>query len=361
MPALLFVLALLLALPARAESVTWEHIDIPARFSTPKGPANVTLEAVIARPDSGGPFPLIVLSHGTPREADARKTMMPTSMLPQALEFARRGWAVIVPMRRGYGLSGGDYAEYSGSCEQREYIGAGLESAEDLREVVRFAGTLPSVDTRRVVAVGQSAGGFASVALAMDPPPGLKAVISFAGGRGSRGPDDVCQPDRLADAFEFYATRGARVPMLWLYAENDHFFGPALARRLHAAFTAGGGRAELLMMPPYGEDGHFLFSRGEPSAWLPPVERFLAANGLQARATPIPPRPPAPVPAGLAGKALDSFPAFQRGVPHKAFATAEDGAFGWRSGLRTLNEARDAALATCRKFTAKTCRVVSEE
>lgn len=361
MPALLFLLALLLPLPARAESVTWEHIGIPARFSTPKGMTNVTLEAVIARPDSGGPFPLLVLSHGSPREAEVRKTMMPTGMLPQALEFARRGWAVIVPMRRGYGRSGGAYAEHSGPCEQREYIGAGFESAEDLREVVRFAGTLPSVDVRRVVAVGQSAGGFASVALAVEPPPGLVAVISFAGGRGSRGPDDVCQPDRLVDAFEFYAARGARVPMLWIYTENDRFFGPDLARRMHAAFTAGGGRAELVMMPAFGEDGHLLFSRAEPSVWLPTVERFLDANGLRQRATPIPPPPPAPVPAGLGGKALGNFPAFQRAVPHKAFATAEDGSFGWRSGLRSLNEARDAAVATCRKFTAKTCRVVSEE
>ena len=34
--------------------------------------------------------------------------------------------------------------------------------------------------------------------------------------------------------------------MLWFYIENDTFFGPALLKRMHEAFTAAGGRADII-------------------------------------------------------------------------------------------------------------------
>jgi dienelactone hydrolase len=112
------------------------------------------------------------------------------------------------------------------------------------------------VTTNRFVAVGVSAGGFASVALSADPPQGLAAAISFAGGRGSRADDDVCDEDSLVKAFATLG-RTARIPMLWIYAQNDRFFGPALAHRMHAAFTGAGGRAQLIDLPAFGDDGHY--------------------------------------------------------------------------------------------------------
>jgi hypothetical protein len=45
--------------------------------------------------------------------------------------------------------------------------------------------------------------------------------------------------------------------MLWIYAENDSYFGPELTKRMHNAFTAAGGDAEYHLLPAFGNDGHF--------------------------------------------------------------------------------------------------------
>ena len=59
-------------------------------------------------------------------------------------------------------------------------------SAADLRAAVDAMNRRADVTTQGMIAAGVSAGGFASIALSADPPPGLAAVINFAGGRGSR-------------------------------------------------------------------------------------------------------------------------------------------------------------------------------
>ncbi len=51
--------------------------------------------------------------------------MTPNGFHAQAIEFARRGFAAVVLMRRGYGDSGGSYAESSGPCARRNYLARG--------------------------------------------------------------------------------------------------------------------------------------------------------------------------------------------------------------------------------------------
>src|SRR5258706_10829249 len=108
----------------------------------------------------------------------------------------------------------------------------------------------PYVDGGRVMLIGISAGGFASITAAAQQTPGVVAVLNFAGGRGSDAPDSVCSPDVLVQAYgELGHT--VRVPALLLYAQNDHFFGPALAQRFFARFTAARGTRTVLA-PPAG-------------------------------------------------------------------------------------------------------------
>src|SRR5579862_5305847 len=76
--------------------------------------------------------------------------------------------------------------------------------------------TRPEVDGSRMIGIGISSGGMAMLGLAADPPPGLKAAISFAGGRGSDAPDHVCNPDVLIKTVGDFGMR-SRVPMLWVY------------------------------------------------------------------------------------------------------------------------------------------------
>ena len=157
-------------------------------------------------------------------------------------------------MRRGYGDSGGQYAESSGPCGQREYLRAAWQSASDLRAAVEAMGSRTDVSTNGMIAVGVSASGFASLALTANAPPGLAAAINFAGGRGSRSDNDVCDEDALVRAFATLG-RTSRIPTLWIYAQSDKFFGPELARRMHAAFTGAGGRVQFIDVAPFGDDG----------------------------------------------------------------------------------------------------------
>jgi pimeloyl-ACP methyl ester carboxylesterase len=130
----------------------------------------------------------------------------------------------------------------------------------------------------KVVVVGQSAGGWAAIALSSQNPAAVRAIITFAAGRGGRvdgKPNNNCAPDKLVEATGEFG-RTARTPMLWIYAENDTFFGPELTKRMHQAYTAAGGNAEYRMLPPFGNDGHFLI--GSPDAvplWAPLVSQFL--------------------------------------------------------------------------------------
>lgn len=203
------------------------------------------LEAVVVQPRGAGRHPLAILSHGSPRDAADRPGMTARGMIPQLVEFARRGFVAVSVLRRGYGSSQGGWAESFGPCADADYVEAGRAGAADIRAAITALTRRPDVDASKIVAVGVSAGGFATVALTADPPPGLVAAISFAGGRGSRGPDQVCDEDALVDAFSTYGKQ-SRVPMLWVYAQNDHFFGPALARRLLDAFQGAGGRASFV-------------------------------------------------------------------------------------------------------------------
>ncbi|KAA0597985.1 dienelactone hydrolase [Azospirillum lipoferum] len=339
--------------PALAEGLTQTALSIPTRF--PDG-SSATLEAMVLRPDGPGPYPIAILSHGAPRNPADRAQMTPLRYLPEAREFARRGWAVVAVMRRGYGGSDGPYSESTGPCNNPDYMQSARQSSEDLRQAIRYVAAQPFADASRILAVGVSAGGLASIALSADPPPGLKAVISFAGGRGSVADNQVCVEDRLVGAFGTMG-RSSRVPTLWIYSENDLFFGPDLARRMWGAFTQSGGRAEFIAAPPNGKDGHGFFGAAIPQ-WTPMVDGFLAKNGLVPRGTPITVSLPAlPPPPELPAASRAKFPAYVEAGGNKAFAVSPDGAYGWKSGMRSLDEAQKGALENCMSHSQKGCRI----
>ena len=123
-------------------------------------------------------------------------------------------------------ISGGDGTDSYGPCVNPDYVAAGTAGAADLKASIDYLVNRPDIDRSRVISVGVSAGGFATVALTADPPPELVAAISFAGGRGSIHNDEVCHGERLVEAFRSFGKR-SRIPMLWVYAENDRFFGPS--------------------------------------------------------------------------------------------------------------------------------------
>jgi dienelactone hydrolase len=342
-----FVAAVVLAFSyvgrAHAQLVE-ESLRIPMAEAGSRG-----LEAVMVRPDDDLAHPLALLTHGTPREADKRGEVTALTFVPQAREFARRGWTTVIVVRRGYGTSGGSYAEDARSCSSHpDYYGAGRQSAKDLRASISYLSNVAHVDGSRVLSIGVSAGGFANVALTADPPANLVAAISFAGGRGSKKPDEVCNPAELAHAFgEFGKT--SRAPMLWIYAENDHFFSLQLAASFYEAFTHNGGHADFIRAASFRRDGHGLFSSGGIPLWTPMVDGFLAAQNLKLRSDllslPAPPNvaPPTLLPA----QAQLEWRNFLTYPEHRAFAVSRRGHYAYSYGRASENEAQKQALEHC--------------
>jgi dienelactone hydrolase len=351
------ILLLLIALFAGRAAAGAEPLFIQQPLQVLLGGDLGTLEGLFIRPRASGRYPLVLLAHGSPRSGADRANMTPLAMLPQALEFARRGWAVAIVMRRGYGGSDGGWAESFGSCDSPDYTDAGYAGAADLKRTLEFLAHRADIDPARMIAVGVSAGGFATVALTADPPPGLLAAISFAGGRGSQEADHVCHAERLIEAFRAFGKR-SRIPMLWVYAANDHFFSPALAQQLKAAFTQGGGSVDFVAAPAFGEDGHGLFSPAGIPIWTGYADAFLKLQNLTLRETPIALPPPAvTAPKMLGGDGQKAFASFLIDAPHKAFAAAPDGSYGYQTGQRTIEAARSAALKYCAQH-AKACSVL---
>lgn len=272
---LLVPACLLPALPSHAAS----HDESVLRVPVVSGLEQAYIDVTVFRPRGEGRFPVVVLSHGSPRLAAERRAKGRERMLAQAEPFVEMGFAVLVPTRRGYGQSDGEWAEAYGSCENPDYYAAGLETARDLRAAVDAVRGLPWADTGRVVLAGQSAGGFGSVAASSVPFAGLVAVINFAGGRGSLEPGRVCGEGRLVEAMARYGGR-ARVPELWIYSRNDRYFAPSLARRMHGAFVASGGAAEFVEAPAVGLDGHAYFAVAMDD-WSPRVAAFLERVGAR--------------------------------------------------------------------------------
>jgi dienelactone hydrolase len=269
----------LLSFAAGMATVAWAmplHESV-LRVPVVAGGEQARIDVTVFKPDGEGPFPIVVLSHGSPRNAQERKLDGRQRLAAQSAQFVKMGFAVLVPTRRGYGTSEGRWAESYGPCADPDYYHAGLESARDVRAAVDAVRGQPWADSTRIVLAGQSAGGFGSVAASSTSIDGLRGVVNFAGGRGSLGPDNVCGEARLVDAMSRYGS-AARVPELWIYSVNDQFFPPHLARRMYEAFVRAGGMAEFVEAPATGLDGHGYFARAMDD-WAPRVAAFVRRIG----------------------------------------------------------------------------------
>lgn len=237
------------------------------------------LQTRVCRPAGTGRARLVVINHGSPPDASDRPRMTVGRCGQESAQwFLSRGYVVAFPLRRGYGATGGAWAEGYGRCEAADYAAAGIETARDIAAVVDYATELPFVRADGVVVVGQSAGAWGTIAYDSLPHPKVAAFVAMAAGRGGhqdRVPNRNCHPEWLAAAAGQYG-RTATTPMLWVYAANDSFFAPPIAVAMHSAFTAAGGTAELVQPGPFDTDGHRLFfGQGGSAIWGPLVERYL--------------------------------------------------------------------------------------
>jgi len=197
--------------------------------------------------------------------------------------FTRRGVAVIYPVRRGYGPTGGRFAEGDGPCDDPDFVDATDETARDIAAAMRYAAALPYAKPGGLIAIGHSGGGWGVVAYNAQSHDETTAIINMAGGRGTHLHDgDVsghcAVRDLLASAGHYGKT--ATTPMLWVYARSDEHFPPEYAAALHDAFVDGGGKATLAEVET-GTDriAHGMFlDRGASRLWGPPVAAYLRSR-----------------------------------------------------------------------------------
>lgn len=337
-----------------AGELTWSQFMLPATID---GQPH-QLDTLLVAPSGPGPFPVALIAHGVPRKLEDMPTSTPLAGAVRAEAFARNGYAAYVVMRRGFGRSTGAFSESNVGCDNADYQRAARGSAADLKAALQAIRQRPEADGSTMIVAGLSGGGFGGLALAADPPPGLRAVVNFAGGRGSRE-DKQCAEDRIIDAFAGFGRNG-KLPSLWIYAENDKYFPPPLARRFFEAFTGAGGRGVWAPTPADGEDGHGMSSRRSGvELWLPAVERFLADNRLpvkrgagMAAAAHLDAEPP----LSLGNKGPEGWAKYLNAPPYSAFAASADGRFwGYATGRRSDDEAQRDALGFCKSD----CRVIA--
>lgn len=284
MLAWLAALALLLCAGGARAIVVLEDIRVPVKVAHRHG-KDVEQEIVVGlfgESSAPRPYPLLVLNHGRATTPAGFARVKVADFDAAARWLAQFGFLVAVPIRIGYGASGGPDVEHSGSCRARNYAPVYHAGAVQTLAVLSYLRQRPDASKDRAVVAGQSFGGTTAITLASMNLQGVQAAINFAGGGGGspdKHPRQPCSEKALRALFASYG-KTARMPTLWLYSENDLYWGAELPRKWFGAFRASGGVGEFQGFPPVSDDGHRLFSRG-PQVWQPRVREFLGTIGYK--------------------------------------------------------------------------------
>ena len=317
-------------------------------------------ETTLFKPPGDGPFPLLVMNHGKDRGSPADQHR--DRFLALSREFVKRGYAVAVPMRKGFSKSTGTYTDFG--CNMKDN---GQQQADDVQAALDALVKLPFIDREHIIVAGQSYGGLATVAFGTRRYPGVRGLINFAGGLRIDG--SSC--DWKASLVKAVGNYGAKssLPGLWFYGENDSYFDHLLAQQMQAAYQAGGGAAQLVAYGNFKNDAHGMVgSRDGIAIWLPETERFLKSIGMPADevvAIADTPRPPASGYAPVAS--VESVPNLgtqgkagyreylAKGTP-RAFAISGSGAWSW---AEEGDDPSERALTACQKNSRLPCLLYS--
>jgi len=230
------------------------------------------LETTIFKPEGPGPFPLVVINHGkAPGSPGLQARYIPGWA---ARYFLERNYIVMVPMRSGFSKSTGNYI--GGGCNVESN---GQAQAEDVAATVAYAHTLPDVDKEVTLIIGQSHGGWTTLAYgASNPDPSVRGLVNFAG--GLKQTDCLGWDLNLASAAGNYADK-TKVPSLWFYGDNDSFFSRTVSDNMFKHYHAAQPNSAFVAFGAFKQDAHSLFGHKDGRAiWEPHLEQFLKQLGL---------------------------------------------------------------------------------
>jgi dienelactone hydrolase len=247
-----------------AATTTTTTVAAPELVTFPSGP--LTLHGFLYRPSGSGPFPAVVFNHGSEK--------LPGDKRGQADFYVAHGFVLFVPHRRGQGRSQ-DQGRYvddffeQGAADSPAFVEELVRQTDDVMAAVAYVASLPDVDAKHVAVAGCSLGGIESL-FAAERGTGIVAAVDFAGASMTWARSPTLR-ERMKTA-----ARNAKVPVLFLQAEND--FDTTPTRALAAEMSSAGKPARAHVYPPNGvtaDDGHAFCSGGANPPWADEVLAFV--------------------------------------------------------------------------------------
>ncbi len=243
----------------------------------------------VFKPAGNGPHPVVLFSHGRAGDVTTRTQLKNPVGLGHVRYWNTKGYAVVAPIRPGYGDTGGSDTERSGSVygangECKGLPDPSITATAAMRSVtlaLQWVREQPWAHKDRILLAGQSVGGLTTVALCATNPPGVVGCINFAGGTGGNpdlAPARMCAPEQTTTLMQLYGTT-TKLPNIWLYAINDLYWGEQPPKDWHAAYAAGGSPTQLVTTAAVPPDGHRLLATGG-RLWSEPLNAWLKKNGF---------------------------------------------------------------------------------
>jgi carboxymethylenebutenolidase len=274
------IFALLVLASALATTAQGQPSDQPETVEVHNGP--VTLHALLWRPPGRGPFPAVLLNHGSGRTHEELERLGHYEGQAGTLGpvFARHGYVFLYLFRRGVGLSA-DQGSNAVELMNREFAAHGQEARNELQlrllengemsdavSGLEFLRSLPKVDAHNVAVIRHSLGGSLTLLLA-EREPNLRAVVIFSGAGYSWDRSAQLRARLLAAVAQITA------PVFFIHAANDYSL--TAGKTLDARLEQLGKPHRLKIYPPVGhtaDEGHGFLYLGV-SSWEPDVFAFL--------------------------------------------------------------------------------------
>jgi len=253
---------------------------VPETVLINNGP--ITLHGLLYRPEGTGPFPAVLLNHGSGRTREALRRLGPYENQAEVLGpvFARHGYVLLFPFRQGVGLSADqgtsaidlmDEGLAAHGPDERNRIQLELLEHRELGDAeaaLAFLRARREVDARNLALVGHSFGGSLTI-LQAERERNLRAVVVFSstGYSWDRSP---ALRERLLGALE-----RVDAPVFFIHAANDYSLNPG--KELDARLAQLAKPHRLRIYPPIGrtpDDGHD-FPLNGVSIWESDVFAFL--------------------------------------------------------------------------------------
>jgi len=225
---------------------------------------DATLHAHLWRPPGQGPFPAILINHGSGRTREELQRLGPYEQQSETLGpvFARHGYICLFLFRRGVGPST-DQGENAIDAMNRVFAARGQEARnatqlellehrelDDATAALAFLRAVPGVDSNRLALVGHSFGGSLTILLA-EREPALRGAVIFSAAGYSWDKSPELRSRLLA------ALSRIRAPVFFIHAANDYSLNPG--KVMDERLARLGKPHRLKIYPPIGrtpDDGH---------------------------------------------------------------------------------------------------------